>query len=175
MSVDGVDVINIKKNVSRIILTFYQANIASKLKRLTFKTRNARVFDLSTPYHFVRMRGPHLKGFAEVAVRKQDLSLEPSVPTFTKTSASDHFFGASETSTSAGVSSSAPDASPTCGSSVLEQDDDNAADTNPSEGDPFVIQSFQFHHCHKYYYSLATSYMYVDPPVHNRFCLLTAS
>ncbi len=81
------------------------------------------------------MRGPHLKGFAEVAVRKHDVSLEPHLPTFTKTSGSDHFFSRSQISTS-GVSSSVPDVSPTKSDDVFEQDDGAAMASN--EGDLLI-------------------------------------
>ena len=61
------------------------------------------MFDFTGPYRFVRMRGPHSKGFAEVAVWKEDLSLS-KLHTYTSlslnSSASNHFFGASDSSNS---------------------------------------------------------------------------
>ncbi len=107
-----------------------QTNIASKLRRLTFKSRNSRVFDLSTPYHFVRMRGPHLKGFAEVAVWKKDVSLsklKPCTPIVVDTSTSAHFFGTGVASAWSSPSSNSDNSEVHVeSSSVPEQDDGNA-------------------------------------------------
>jgi len=55
------------------------------------KTRNSRVFDISTPFHFIKMRGPHLKGFAEVAVWKQDIPVAKMLST-SKSSSKSHFY-----------------------------------------------------------------------------------
>ncbi|XP_064400419.1 uncharacterized protein KIAA0930 homolog isoform X2 [Halichondria panicea] len=107
-----------------------KTNIASKLRRLTFKSRNSRVFDLSTPYHFVRMRGPHLKGFAEVAVWKKDVSLsklKPCTPIVVDTSTSAHFFGTGVASAWSSPSSNSDNSEVHVeSSSVPEQDDGNA-------------------------------------------------
>ena len=102
----------------------FQTGLSSKLRRFSLKSRNSRVFDLTVPYHFLRMRGPSKKGFAEVAVRKQELPLAElqtnkqfsspssanSEPTRTS---SEHFYGSSKTdqASSNGVTDQASQAS----------------------------------------------------------------
>ena len=68
---------------------------------MSLKSRSSRVFDFTGPYRFVRMRGPHSKGFAEVAVWKEDLSLSKLQTSISlNSSGSNHFFGASDSSNS---------------------------------------------------------------------------
>ena len=76
------------------------------------------------------MRGPHLKGFAEVAVWKQDVSLsklESCTPIVLNTSTSAHFFGTGVASAWSSPSSNSENSEVHVeSSSVPEQDDGNA-------------------------------------------------
>lgn len=62
------------------VFQFVQVSLGTKLKSLTIK-RHSRVYDLSSLYRFVQMRGPNLKGFAEMAVAKREVFSTPHTST----------------------------------------------------------------------------------------------
>ena len=52
-----------------------QVSLTSKLKKqLTLRSKSSKIYDVQRSYHFIQMRGPKLKGFAEMAVIKRDAS-----------------------------------------------------------------------------------------------------
>ena len=62
-----------------------QVTLSAKLKRLSLKPRNSRIYSFSQSYRFIQMRGPKLKGFAEMAVLKHHLTKSLHQGTFTYT------------------------------------------------------------------------------------------
>ncbi len=56
----------------------FQVPLSAKLKSLSIK-RPSRVYDLNYSYRFIQMKGPKLKGFAEMAVAKREVFSIPHV------------------------------------------------------------------------------------------------
>ena len=60
-------------------------SLSSKLKKqLSLRSKSSKVYDTQHSYHFIQMRGPKLKGYAEMAVIKRDRSYveQPGVFTY---------------------------------------------------------------------------------------------
>ena len=65
-------------------------SLGSKLKKqLSLRSKSGKVYSAQTSYHFIQMRGPKLKGFAEMAVIRRDISYLEQPGIFT-TSADSH-------------------------------------------------------------------------------------
>lgn len=60
-----------------------QVSLGTKLKKqLSLRSRSGKVYDTQTSYHFIQMRGPKLKGFAEMAVIRRSASYLEQPGTF---------------------------------------------------------------------------------------------
>ena len=62
-----------------------QVSLSSKLKKqLSLRSKSSKVYNAQHSYHFVQMRGPKLKGYAEMAVIRRDSSYveQPGVFTY---------------------------------------------------------------------------------------------
>lgn len=70
----------------------FQVSLGSKLKKqLSLRSKSSKVYDTQSSYHFIQMRGPKLKGFAEMAVIRRDASYfeQPGTVTYSVDSPSD--------------------------------------------------------------------------------------
>ncbi len=64
-------------------------SLSSKLKKqLSLRSKSSKVYNAQHSYHFVQMRGPKLKGYAEMAVIRRDSSYieQPGVFTYSEKS-----------------------------------------------------------------------------------------
>ena len=62
-----------------------QVSLSSKLKKqLSLRSKSSKVYDAQHSYHFIQMRGPKLKGYAEMAVIRRGSSYieQPGVFTY---------------------------------------------------------------------------------------------
>ena len=66
------------------MVNWLQVSLGTKLKKqLSLKSKSGKVYDTQTSYHFIQMKGPKSKGFAEMAVIRRNASYLEQPGTFT--------------------------------------------------------------------------------------------